>query len=65
MERRLVPEHLCGVEEIARTFRVSPATVRNWIDSGLPCILIGNKWQGRYDEIWEWLKNAKVLKAVK
>ena len=59
MKERLVPEHLCGIEEIARAFRVSEKTARKWIRDGLPCVLIGNKWQIKYDDAWECLKNRK------
>lgn len=62
---RIVPEHLCGVGEIASAFRVSQATVREWIEEGMPCLFLGNKWQGKYDEIWDWLKNSKSPKPVK
>lgn len=44
---RIVPEHLCGVGEIASAFRVSQATVREWIEEGMPCLFLGNKWQGK------------------
>lgn len=65
MAERLVSQHLCGVDEIAKTFRVSPATVREWREEGMPCLAIGNKCQARYDEIWEWLKRRHGLKPVK
>ena len=65
MDARLVPEHLCGVQEIAKAFRVSQNTVRDWIEAGLPCLFIGNKWQARYTEIWDWLKTNQKTKPVK
>lgn len=65
MENRRIANHLYGVKEIARAFRVSQKTVRGWIKQGLPCVLLGNKWQGRYDELWNWLKIRKAPKPVK
>lgn len=62
---RLAPGHLCGVSEIALAFGVSEKTAREWISEGMPCLFIGKKWQGKYDDIWEWLKKREGLKVVK
>lgn len=59
------PNYLRGVGEIASALRVSPKTVRAWIDAGMPCLYIGQKWRAKYDEIWEWLKTQDHTKPVK
>lgn len=62
---RLVQNHLCGVREIAQTFHVSEKSVRQWLKEGFPAVLIGGKWQCRYEECWEWVKSRKNEKVVK
>lgn len=66
MAGRSITNFYCGVNEIAEGFKISPQTVREWIEDGMPCCLIGNKWMASHAEIWAWLKkNKHTEKPVK
>lgn len=46
-----------GAEAIAKALGVSRRTVLRWKKAGAPVFLVGGKYQCRYDEIWDWIKN--------
>ena len=51
-----------GAEAIARAIGVHRNTILRWKRAGAPIVLIGKKYQCRYDELWEWIrKNEKNL----
>ena len=45
-----------GAEAIAKTFGVSRRTILRWKSEGAPIFLVGKKYQARYDELWDWMK---------
>lgn len=57
--------HFRGVDEVARFFKVSTDTVREWRDAGAPFLFIGRKWQTSYNDMWEWLKTYYPSNPVK
>ncbi len=51
-----------GAEAIAKTFGVHRVTVMRWKKAGAPIVLVGRKYQCRYDELWTWIgRNEKRL----
>lgn len=65
MESEALQRHFRGIDEVARFFKVSADTVREWREAGAPFILVGKKWQTSYEDIWQWLKNQNHKKPVK
>lgn len=57
--------HFRGVDEVAKFFKVSSDTVREWRAAGAPFHLIGKKWQTSYTDMWEWLKTYYPRNPVK
>lgn len=47
---------LCGKKEIAEAFRIGKDKLDEWIEEGMPCLLIGKTHYAHVGEIWEWLK---------
>ena len=55
-----------GAEAIAKAIGVSRRTVLRWKLAGAPIYLVGKKYQCRYDELWDWMKeNEKTLYSQK
>lgn len=54
-----------GVTNLAKELQVTPKTIYNYIEEGMPCEKIKeNKHAFNFDEVWEWMKNrTKKLKG--
>lgn len=62
MGDRIISNFFCGLDEIAKALRMNPQTVREWIEDGMPCYLVGNRWLANLDELWDWIKKNKAGK---
>ena len=54
------PSPMMSLQEVAEYLQVSPDTVKNLMERGLPGIRVGRQFRFRREEVEQWLEENRV-----